>query len=301
MKAEAILIAGANGLIGTELCEMLGQRGHHVARLVRRPDKSRFTTYLWDPDQDRIDPEAVEGKDTIINLAGANIGARRWTKSFRKEILESRTRSAAVLRRAVEAAGGGPHTYISAAGTSIYGTDGGARAFTEEDPPGDDFLAGVCRQWEAAADMFQPMGIRVVKLRTGPVLSADGGMLQRIARPVRWGVGAPLGSGDQFVSWIHLHDIRAIYALAVEDRSLSGPYNAVGPDPVTNRELTRAIARALGRPLILPPVPGFALRLFLGEMASLALEGAKVSPQRIMGTGFAFEFDSLSKAMDDIF
>src|SRR5512138_1875152 len=128
MKAEAILIAGANGLIGTELCEMLGQRGHHVARLVRRPDKSRFTTYLWDPDQDRIDPEAVEGKDTIINLAGANIGARRWTKSFRKEILESRTRSAAVLRRAVEAAGGGPHTYISAAGTSIYGTDGGRGA-----------------------------------------------------------------------------------------------------------------------------------------------------------------------------
>src|SRR5690606_26697512 len=301
MKRESVLIAGANGLIGTELCEMLSRRGHDVSRLVRRPDESQFTTYLWAPYKERIDPEAVKGKSVIINLSGANIGSRRWTKSFKREILESRTRSAAVLRRAVEEAGGRPHAFISAAGISIYGTSRDSRAFTEEDPPGNDFLAGVCKQWEAAADAFQPLGMRVVKIRTGPVLSGKGGILQRLAGPVTWGVGAPLGSGDQVLSWIHVRDICAIYAFAVENPALSGPYNAVAPDPVPIRELTRALARALKRPLILPPVPAFALKLFLGEMASMALEGATVSPQKIIGTGFAFEFESLSKAMDDIF
>lgn len=301
MKRESVLIAGANGLIGTELCEMLSRRGHEVSRLVRRPDNSQFTTYLWAAHKDRIDPEAIKGKSVIINLSGANIGSRRWTKSFKRDILESRTRSAALLRRAVEEAGGGPHTFISAAGISIYGTSRDSRAFAEEDPPGNDFLAGVCKQWEAAADAFQPLGMRVVKIRTGPVLSGKGGVLQRLAGPVKWGVGAPLGSGDQIVSWIHIKDICSIYAFAIENRSLSGPYNAVAPEPVTNRELMRAIAHALKRPLILPPVPAFALRLVFGEMSTMPLDGAKVSAKKIIGTGFAFEFDSLSKAMDDIF
>lgn len=272
-----------------------------VARLVRRPDKSDFVTYLWEPENDHIDPEAVNGKDVIINLAGANIGSQRWTKSFKKEIVESRTRSAAVLRRAIEARGGGPHTYISAAGTSIYGTSDDSRAFVETDPPGNDFLANVCLQWEAAADTFQSLGMRVVKVRTGPVLSANGGMLKRIAAPVKWGIGAPLGAGEQIVSWIHIKDICSVYAFTVENRSLAGPYNAVAPAPVTNRELMRAIAHALKRPLILPPVPAFALRLVFGEMSTMPLDGAKVSAQKIIGTGFAFEFDRLSKAMDDIF
>ena len=301
MHKQSILIAGANGLIGPHLTELLRQRGHDVAHLVRAPLKSPVVTYLWEPQKNRIDPEAVRGKDVIINLAGANIGGRRWTKSFKRKILESRTQSTALLHRAVEAAGGGPHTFITASGINIYGTGRVSEAFTEEDPPGNDFLADVCRQWEAAADVFLPMGIRVVKVRTGPVLSRNDGMLKRFVTPVKWFAGAPLGRGDQILSWIHIRDVCSIYAFVAENRGLAGAYNAVAPDPVTNREFTRVIARVLRRPLILPPVPAFALRLVLGEMAIMALEGARISPAKIMGTGFAFEFDSLSKAMDDIF
>jgi uncharacterized protein (TIGR01777 family) len=300
MKPQSILIAGANGLIGSHLSEVLRERGHEVAHLVRKRGDSRYATYLWDPNEGRIDPEAVRDMDVIINLAGANIGARRWTKSYKKEMLESRTQSTALLRSAVEDAGARPHTFISAAGISIYGTRSNAEAFTEDDPPGNDFLADVCVQWEAAADAFQSLGIRVVKIRTAPVLSA-GGLLERFSGPVKWGLGAPLGSGEQIMSWIHIRDICAMYAFAVENQTLRGAYNAVAPDPVTNREFTRAIARAMKKPMFLPPVPAFLLWLTLGEMASLALEGANVSPEKIMGTGFAFEFDRLSKAMDDIF
>jgi uncharacterized protein (TIGR01777 family) len=301
MKPQSILIAGANGLIGSHLSEVLRERGHEVAHLVRKRGNSRYATYLWDTKEGRVDPKAVKNKDVIINLAGANIGARRWTKSYKREILESRTQSTALLRRAVEDSGARPHTFISAAGISIYGTRSRPEAFTEDDPPGNDFLADVCVQWEAAADAFQSLGIRVVKIRTAPVLSAEGGLLKRFSGPVKWGLGAPLGSGEQIMNWIHIRDICAMYAFAIENHALSGAYNAVAPDPVTNREFTRAVARAMKKTLFLPPVPAFVLRLALGEMASLALEGANVSPQKIIGTGFTFEFDSLSKAMDDIF
>lgn len=301
MSQESILIAGATGLIGTRLSALLRHRGHDVAHLSRRAGKGEVRTFLWDPDGNRIDPVALAGRTVIINLAGANIGGKRWTKAYKKEILESRTKSAAVLGEAIKAQGELVHTYISAAGTSIYGNHEGSVTVTEEYPPANDFLARVCIAWEEAADKIASPTVRVVKFRTGPVLSGDGGLLEEFARPVRWFVGAPLGTGDQYISWIHIGDICNMYAFAVESRNLQGVFNAVAPAPSTNLELTRGIAHALHRPLFLPPVPKFVLRVILGEMASLAVEGCKVSPGKIIGTGFAFQFDTLAKAMNDIF
>lgn len=301
LNSESILIAGATGLIGTQLSALLRRRGHDVAHLSRRAGTGEVRTFLWDPEEDRIDDEAVAGRSVIINLAGANIGGKRWTKAYKKKILESRTKSAVVLGEAIKIKGERVHTYISAAGTSIYGNHDGAISVTESQPPEHDFLARVCVAWEEAADKIASSAVRVVKLRTGPVLSGDGGLVEEFARPVRWFVGAPLGTGEQYISWIHIADLCNMYAFAVENRNLEGAYNAVAPVPVTNLELTQNIALALKRPLFLPPVPKFVLRLMLGEMAALAVEGCKVSAGKIIGTGFAFQFDTLAKAMDDIF
>lgn len=301
LNPESILIAGATGLIGKQLSALLRQRGHDVAHLSRHAGTGTVRTFLWDPDENRIDTAALAGRSLIINLSGASIGGKRWTKAYKKEILESRTKSTAVLREAIKVRGEEVHTYISASGVSIYGNHDGSRSFRETDPHAHDFLARVCVAWEEEADTVESPRIRVVKLRTGPVLSGAGGILDEFARPVRWFVGAPLGTGEQYISWIHITDICDMYAFAVENRNLAGTFNAVAPAPVTNRELTRGIAHALKRPLLLPSVPEFVLRLILGEKASLAVEGCKVSADKIIGTGFAFKFDTLAKAMNDIF
>ena len=301
IESESILIAGGTGLIGSRLSELLRQRGHDIAHLSRRAGKGKVRTYQWNPQESRIDANALTGRTVIINLSGANIGGKRWSKAHKQEILDSRTQSAIVLREAISVGGDRVHTYISPSGVSIYGNHDGSKVFTEEDPPARDFLARVCVAWEEHADKITSPAVRVVKLRTGPVLSGKGGLLEEFARPIRWFVGAPLGTGEQYISWIHMTDICNMYAFAVENRNLEGTYNAVAPVPVTNLELTRSIAHALKRPLFLPPVPKFVLRLILGEMATLAVEGCKVSSDKIIGTGFAFQFDTLAKAMNDIF
>jgi uncharacterized protein len=301
LNSEAILIAGASGLVGTRLTHLLQERGYAVTHLGRSKRSASVKCYEWDPANDWIDPEAIPGKQVIINLAGANIGAKPWTKRRKTEILESRTKSTALLRGELEKENCPVHTFISASGIGYYGPNNGEKGFIEDDPPGNDFLAGITQAWESAADKISALNIRVVKLRTGPVLTANGGVLAEFTRPIRWYVGAPLGSGDQFISWIHIDDLCKIYAYAIEERTLRGVYNAVAPKPVTNREMIKSIARALGKPILLPPIPKFMLKLLLGEMASLALEGNKVSADKIMQAGYTFQFDTLSKALNDIF
>lgn len=301
MNTESILIAGGTGFIGGHLSDLLLQRGHDVAHLSRHKGKGDIRTFRWSPRENTIDPEALRDRTVIINLSGANVG-RRWTTSYKEEIRESRTLSTHVLREAIKANGARVHTYISAGGISIYGSHDGSKTYSEDDPAAGDFLARVCVAWEEeAARLASETGVRLVILRAGPVLSGEGGLLEEFARPVRWFVGAPLGTGDQYISWIHMEDVCRMYAFALGHRNLQGTFNAVAPVPVTNRELTRSIARSLNRPLLLPAVPEFALRLLLGEMASMAVGGCRVSPGKIMEAGFSFEFDTLAKAMDDIF
>jgi len=289
---QRIAISGASGLIGTALVGHLRSEGHTVQRLVRRkaqaPDEIQ-----WDPASDSVDIDALTGVDAIIHLAGANVGDHRWTKKYRAEILNSRLLGTTAIAHAVTTVA--PKVFISASAIGYYGETGN-RAVTESDRGGDDFLAAVCREWEAAADLAS--NTRVVKIRTGLVLEPTGGALGRMLPLFRFGVGGKLGSGKQWWSWITLHDqIRAICHLLESD--LSGPVNLTSPNPVTNQEFTAALARALHRPALLP-VPGFALKIALGGFSTEILGSKKVLPQALLDSGFTFDYPHITSALDEL-
>lgn len=292
-----ILITGASGMVGTRLTELLLQRGHEVSHLGRAKKPGRVKSFVWDVNAGMLDTEALQYADTVIHLAGAGIADKRWTSKRKQEILESRTKSTALLIRKLREGNNTVNAFISASAIGYYGMTLSAEEFTEDSPAGTGFLADVVTAWEREADQLQ--NARLVKVRIGVVLDKDAGALPEIAKPVRLGVGAPLGTGDQYVSWIHLDDLCRIFINAVEDKTLQGVYNATA-GAVTNRALTAAIAKILRRPLWLPAVPGFVLRLFLGEMATLVLYGSNVTSGKIRQAGFSFTFDTLEKALNNL-
>ena len=300
MNAQPILITGASGLLGTRLTEMLTVKGHAVSHLGRSARNGAVKSYVWDINRRQIDPAALAGTGTIIHLAGTNVGEKRWTAARKRDILESRIQSTRLLYDELKKGNHSVKTFVSASAIGYYGFEDNDTLLTEEYPAGKDFLADVTRQWEEEIDRIATLGIRVVKLRIGIVLSDKGGALVELARTVRWSVGSPLGSGDQHISWIHIDDVCAMFVRAVDDESMHGPYNATGPYAVTNRELTKAIARALHRPMFLPAVPAFVLRLVLGEMADIVLRGSRVSSGKMQDEGFLFRFDTLEKAVGDL-
>ncbi|HEY8401509.1 MAG TPA: TIGR01777 family oxidoreductase [Cytophagaceae bacterium] len=298
---EKILITGGSGLIGRKLTEVLLQNGYEVAWLSRNTGNTGVKTFKWNITDGSIDPAAVEWADHIVHLAGANIFEKKWTKEFKKEIIESRTKTADLLVNAIAASSKKPSTFISASGISYYGVDTKDKLLTEESPAGDGFLAEVVMQWESAADKVAAMNIRVVKLRIGIVLAAEGGALEKMLDAIKKGIGAPLGSGKQYISWIHIKDICRMFVKAIEDKSISGIYNGVGPAPVTNEEMTKALAKKLGKSILMPNVPSFALKMMLGaERASIVLGGNKVSSEKIEKTGFQFQYTNLASALDDL-
>lgn len=292
-----ILITGGSGLIGTRLTELLINNGHVVTHLSRSKKSSGVRTFLWDVPSRKIDSAAFEGVDTIVHLAGANVGDKPWSKARKKEILESRTHSARLLFETLKNGNHQVRNFISASAIGYYGFERNDEIFHEGDEPGEDFLATVVKKWENEVDQIATLGIRVVKVRVGVVLSKDEGALKEITRPVKFYVGAPLGSGDQKLSWIHIDDVCRVFVMAVEQDNVSGPLNAVAPLPATNRELTKTIARALGRPLILPRVPATLLRWLLGEMSDLALKGSWVSNEKLVQTGFTYKYPTLEGAI----
>jgi len=302
--SKKILITGASGLVGSHLTEMLSQQGYQVVHVGRtkRAGIPPYTgpTFVWDVNAGTFDVQALEGVNTIINLAGAGVADKRWTESRKREILESRVKSVALLNKVLSSE---PHhvtTFVSASAIGYYGFGFGDEVFTEESKPGTDFLATVTNQWEEETNKITKLNIRVVKLRIGIVLSDKGGALTEMAKPVRWWVGSPLGRGNQYLSWIHIDDLCAMFIKAVADKNLLGAYNAVCGDWVTNREITKAIGKSLHRPVWLPPVPGFVLKLMLGEMANLVLLGSKVSAEKIKQTGFQFRFTKLEEALKSL-
>lgn len=296
-----VLIAGGSGLIGSRLTRILLERGYEVAWLSRSRDaKTSFRVYHWDTETGTIEKGALSQAQYIINLAGANINGR-WTDRRRKLIVDSRVNSTNLLFQALrEEPGHDVRAYISASGTSYYGNTG-EELVDEEMPPADDFLANCCRLWENAARQFETRGIRTASIRTGMVLSDKGGALPVLAAPVRAGVGAALGNGRQWVSWIHIDDICRLYLHALENEQVRGAYNGVAPQPVRNKELINGIAQAVHKPLWLPNVPAFALRLILGEMSSTVLYSSRVSASRIQDTSFRFSFPSLKGALQEIY
>ena len=287
---ERIAITGSSGLIGTALVGHLKSEGHTVQRLVRRAPVA-VDEVTWDPQTGYVDLSALEGVDAIIHLAGVPVADKRWTKKYKAEILNSRLLGTATIAKATAEVK--PDVFISASAIGWYG-ESGNRAVVESDRVGDDFLAAVCREWEAAADLAGD--VRTVKLRTGLVLDPTGGALGKMLPLFRLGFGGKLGSGKQWWSWITLHDVvRAIDFALVED--IAGPVNLSAPNPVTNQEFTSALARALHRPAVFP-APAFALKAALGGFSTEVLGSKRVIPQALQEAGFTWDYPHLTEALN---
>jgi uncharacterized protein len=295
-----ILITGASGLIGKRLTEKLLEKGHEIRHLGRTKKQGAPKSFQWDIQKHFIERGALENVDTIVHLAGAGIADKPWTDERKREIIESRTLSTRLLYQELKKGTHKISSFISASAIGYYGFSDNENLLTEEAAPGNDFLAQVVKKWEDEVNEIAALDVRLVKIRIGIVLSKEGGALPEIAKPVKFYVGAPLGTGKQNLSWIHIDDLCALFVKAVEDISLSGTYNGVGPYPVTNKELTIAIAKTLGKPVLLPPIPPFVLRLLFGEMANLVLYGCKVSAEKLKGTGFKYKFNSLEAAVENL-
>ncbi len=295
-----VLITGGSGLIGKRITDLLLQRGYRVIHLSRRASDGKIKTYQWDIEHQTIDPNALNNIDIIIHLAGAGIGDKPWTKKRKSEILRSRTESARLLYDELKKGKHNVKTFISASGISYYGLEDHGPPFKEDDRQALGFLPEVVFHWEKAADEVATLGVRVVKIRTGIVLSEKGGLLPRMMLPFKFYIGAQLGTGAQPLSWIHIDDLCNIYIKAIEDPAMVGVYNGVAPNPVTNKEFTKALATAMRKPVILPPVPPFFIKLLLGEMADLALKGITVSAGKILRAGFQFKFTTVNEALKNL-
>ena len=291
-------VTGASGLIGTPLVASLREHGHDVVRFVRGP-AGGADERGWDPSAHRLDPVDLADLDAVVHLAGAGVADKRWTEARKRVVLGSRVDGTTTVARAVAeslAAGQGPRVLLSSSAIGWYG-DTGDRLTDETGPTGEGFLAEVCRQWEASTAAAEQAGARVAHLRTGIVLSGKGGIVGKQLLLFKAGLGAPLGSGRQWTSWISLQDeVAAIRHLLTAD--VEGPVNLVGPAPVTNRDFTKALGRAVHRPTLPVPVPGVALRLAVGPFAQEAiLVGQRLAPAVLQGSGFAFAHDDLEAAL----
>ncbi len=293
-----VVISGSSGLIGRSVAAALGARGDVVTSLVRRPPTTGEAR--WDPEAQSIDAGALEGADAVVHLAGAGIGDRRWSAARRREIVSSRVQATTLLARAVAALDPRPTVLVSASAVGFYG-DRGDEQLTEDSEGGEGFLADLCRDWEAATEPAAQAGIRVVRLRSGVVLSSHGGALARQLPLFRYGLGGRLGTGRQWLSWISLDDEVGAILHALAEPTLVGPLNATAPAPVTNRAFTRALGRALHRPAVLA-VPGFALRVALGsDLASeMVLAGQRVLPARLTATGYTFHHTEIDTALSAV-
>lgn len=293
-----ILITGGSGLIGNEITKLLEERGNKVAWLSRNPEKYSQKSFFWDVQAQKIDENALLWCDSIMHLAGAGVAEKRWTDEHKREILSSRVLSTLLLYDQLESMKKKPESIIASSAVGYYGMSTGDELQHEGNPPGNDFLADVVKKWEAESEKFSTLGIRTVKLRIGIVLAKGGGALQEMLKPP---VAAPLGSGKQYMSWIHIRDLAEMFVYAMENNGIQGEYNAVGPVPVSNTILTLKAAKAAGKPFINIGVPGFGIKLILGEMAAMVLGGNRVSNDKIQSSGFTYTFPLLDMALADIY
>lgn len=305
-----IVITGGTGMIGQALAKSLGEDGHDIYIASRSPRQStslpgtvNFVEYDAKSAEGWV--EIVDGSDAIINLAGENLAGSgflpsRWTPEKKKRIRESRVNVGQAVVAAVEQAENKPGVVIQPSGINYYGTHPISKELTESSPPGDDFLASVCNDWEASTAAVEDMGVRRCVIRTGVVFDSDDGVLPRIALPVKLFVGGPLGSGKQPVPWVHIDDVVRAIRFLIENENLSGAFNLTAPNTPTNAQLMRALGKELGRPTFLP-VPGIAFRLAFGEVAMTILEGQNAVPARLQDAGFEFKFPDVESALADLY
>lgn len=296
---QTVLLTGGTGTIGHYLTQLLLKQGFQVSLLSRTAQTiSNVKTYIWDVKKGQLDAQAIATADHIIHLAGAGIADERWSDDRKREIIDSRTKSADLIAQTLKTTQHQVKSFISSSAIGYYGGDTKDRPMVESSPAGSDFLAQVTRQWERSADQIAELGIRTVKIRTGVVLAMEGGALPKLVQPLKLGVGAPIGTGQQYISWIHIHDICRIYLNAMTDERWQGAYNGVAPGPVTNETLTRAIAEVIHRPILLPRIPAFTIKLLFGELAVTVLGSSMVLNKRIKDeTSFSYDFPNLKKAL----
>jgi len=298
---KTVLISGGSGMIGMALTKRLKDNGYAVHHLSReKGDISGVEIFKWDTNRQEIDLNAFAGVSTIVHLAGAGIADKRWTDARKKELIDSRVETAALIYKGLKLSGQAIDTFVSASGINYHGSKTTEHIYVETDPPASSFIGECCVKWEAAADHFHTVG-RVVKLRTGVVLAKDKGALKRIAAPVKLGFGAALGQGDQYVPYIHIDDLVNLYITAIENQEITGAYNASNGDHVTNETLTATLAKVLKKPYWMPNVPAFALKLAFGEMSEIVLEGSRASADKLKDTGFAFKHGDLEGALGELY
>lgn len=298
-----ILITGATGLIGKQLTKLLLEENHSVNYLSisknKIESKPNFQGFYWNINSGEIDKECIKDVDVIVHLAGANI-AKRWTKSYKNEIIHSRVASAELLFNLLQQNNHSVKQIISASGTAIY-PESYSKMYDENSTETDSsFLANVVKEWEGSVDKFSALNIKVCKLRTGIVLDKNEGALPQMTKPIHYYVGSAIGSGKQIYSWIHSHDLVRMYYFAIQQQ-LSGVYNALAPISVTNAQMTKAIANTIHKPIFLPNISSFFIKMILGEMSFLVLSSKNLSADKIMNLGFEFYFNDVERALGDIY
>jgi uncharacterized protein (TIGR01777 family) len=296
---EKVLITGASGLIGKHFTSLLLQEGHQVMHLSRKANPNTTTkTFEWNPEKNFIDEEALFEADHIVHLAGATV-AKYWTARYKKELMDSRVKSAELIFDCLSRRVNKVKSFISSSAVGYYG-DGGENWLHEEDKAGTDYLAEICVHWEAAAKKFEVLNKRVIMIRTGIVLAKDGGPLPPLMQPILFGVAPIFGNGKQFYPWIHIEDLCRIFLFAISNESLHGAYNAVAPDPARFKELMNAIARVAEKRKLNFPLPPFLLKLFLDGFGSSLLRSLRCSSEKIEAAGFHFKHRELDEALKDV-
>jgi uncharacterized protein (TIGR01777 family) len=299
MKA---LVTGATGFVGRRLLKLLDQPvvlSRSAAKAQNELASFGAKTFSWDPAQEPAPARAFEGVEVVFHLAGEPVAEGRWTAAKKNRLRESRVLGTRNLVNALRELPTKPKVLISASAVGYY-SDRGEEVLDETKPPENDFLGELCQAWEREALQAESLGIRVITVRVGIVLGENGGALAKMLPPFRFGLGAPLGSGRQYMPWIHIEDLVRLMVFAAEHENVRGPINGAGPNPVTNREFTKTLGKVLSRPTIFPPVPGFMLKLMFGEFGQILLHSQRVVPKKAMDVGFEFRFSELEPALRDV-
>lgn len=296
---KVVLITGANGMLAKHLAKQL-ESSYSVRFLTRK--KIRSNEYLWDLNNNYIDPNALKDVNNIIHLAGSSIANKRWTKKRKQTILSSRVASANLILKELKKHQISIDTFASASAIGYYGTKTTDDILDEKSPKGTDFLSDICDKWENAANNFKSNGIakRIAILRIGIILAKNDGALKKIMLPIKYGLGSSLGTGNQYMPWIHIQDLVNIFKLILDDKRVSGIFNAVSPQHITNLEFIKSIAQIMNKPLIIANIPKFIIKGLFGEMSSILLEGSKISSEKLLNTGFKFKYGMLNDALGSL-
>jgi len=299
MEKEVVLITGGSGLVGSVLQPMLEQAGYEVILLSRNVKNEQ--SFLWDVEKNFIDKQAIIKCHHVVHLAGAGIADKTWSDARKKEIIDSRVDSTNLLIKSLKQHQKELKTVVAASAIGYYGFETSEHIYSELDPPAKGFLADTCVAWEKATQQFDEVSDRLVQFRIGVVLDKNGGALKKMAQPVHFYAGAAIGSGKQYMAWIHVKDLCALILFALQNEKTKGVYNAVSSTHINNEDFTKAIGKALHKPIILPHIPAFIIRTLFGEMSGMVLEGSRVSNQKIIDAGFKFKFENIDEALADLF